>query len=63
MMMMTMPELRESAVRIRRELDAFQDQLEHSGNSPYIKSSLGREISESRARLDQIILACAAPAA
>jgi hypothetical protein len=60
--MMTIPELHESAVRIRHDLDEFRDQLEHSNSSPSVKSSLAREISESRARLDQIILACAAPA-
>jgi hypothetical protein len=57
--MMTTAEVHESAVKILSELDDLRDRLEHSGSSPYVKSHLAREISESRARIGQVIRECA----
>jgi len=57
--MMTISEVHASAVRIQDDLDDLRDQLEHSDSSPYVKSHLAREISESRARIAQVIRECA----
>lgn len=55
-------EVREHAERLCRELDTLSNEVEHSRSGPGVKSSMGREISEARARVQLVLEACSVPA-
>lgn len=55
---MTTEELLVQACRVRADLDALSQSVESSGYRPEVKSSLARDIDESRLRIGAVIEAC-----
>lgn len=63
-MTMTVTEIRDHASRVLLELEALRSEVEHSTGGPGVKSSMAREICESKVRVQRVLQVCdaAAPA-